>query len=56
MQRSFVMNYVEQVLGTHCTIIFDLLQLKTSIDLFAPEKCKVTFGLKYIISTPILTE
>ena len=27
---------------------FDLLKTRTSIDIFSTEKCKVSFGLKYI--------
>ena len=27
---------------------FNLLKTRTSIDIFSTEKCKVTFGLKYI--------
>ena len=28
--------------------MFHLLKIRTSIDVFSTEKCKVTFGLKYI--------
>ena len=28
--------------------MFHLLESRTSIDIFRTEKCKVTFGLKYI--------
>ena len=27
---------------------FDLLKTRTSLDIFSTEKCKVSFGLKYI--------
>ena len=29
--------------------MFHLLKIKTSIDIFKNEKCKVTFGLEYIL-------
>ena len=29
--------------------MFHLLKIRTSIDIFKNEKCKVTFGLEYII-------
>ena len=35
--------------------MFHLLKIKTSIDIFSTEKCKVTFGLKYISLHKILT-
>ena len=28
--------------------MFNLLKIRTSIDIFKNEKCKVTFGLEYI--------
>ena len=31
--------------------IIHLLKIRTSIDIFKNEKCKVTFGLEYIIDT-----
>ena len=30
--------------------MFHLLKIRTSIDIFKNEKCKVTFGLEYIMS------
>ena len=35
-----------QVLETHCNISF--ANIRTGIDIFGTEKCKVTFGIKYI--------
>ena len=29
--------------------MFQLLKIRTSIDIFTNEKCKVTFGLEYIL-------
>ena len=29
--------------------MFHLLKIRTSIDIFKNEKCKVTFGLEYIL-------
>ena len=29
-------------------VMFHLLKIRTSIDIFKNEKCKVTFGLEYI--------
>ena len=34
--------------------MFHLLKVRTSIDIFRTEKCKVTFGLKYIIIIDVL--
>ena len=31
--------------------MFHLLKIRTSKDIFSNEKCKVTFGLKYIMVT-----
>ena len=31
--------------------IFHLLKIRSSIEIFKNEKCKVTFGLEYIISS-----
>ena len=31
--------------------MFNLLKIRTSIDIFKNEKCKVTFGLEYIMIT-----
>ena len=31
--------------------MFHLLKIRTSVDIFSTEKCKVTFGLKYISSS-----
>ena len=31
--------------------IFNLLQIRMRVDIFGTEKCKVTFGLKYILYT-----
>ena len=30
--------------------IFDLVKIRIRVDIFGTEKCKVTFGLKYISS------
>ena len=35
--------------------MFRLLKIRTSIDLFKNEKCKVTFGLEYILA-PLFNE
>ena len=32
--------------------MFYLLKIRTSIDIFKNEKCKVTFGLEYIKAKP----
>ena len=32
--------------------MFHLLKIRTSIDIFKNEKCKVTFGLEYIMENP----
>ena len=29
-------------------VLFHLLKIRTSVDIFRNEKCKVTFGLEYI--------
>ena len=39
-----------QVLGIHCNIYF--LKIKTSIHILNIDKCKVTFGFKYISQLP----
>ena len=31
--------------------MFHLLKIRTSINIFSTEKCKVTFGLKYILKS-----
>ena len=31
--------------------MFHLLKIRTSIDIFKNEKCKVTFGLEYILES-----
>ena len=36
--------------------MFHLLQIRTSIDIFRTEKCKVTFGLRYSILNYIVSE
>ena len=33
--------------------IFNLLKIRMRVDIFGIEKCKVTFGLKYIIEQDI---
>ena len=35
--------------------MFHLLQIRTSIDIFKNEKCKVTFGLEYIYKCIVLS-
>ena len=30
--------------------MFHLLKIRTSVDIFKNEKCKVTFGLEYILN------
>ena len=35
--------------------MFHLLKIRTSIDIFKNEKCKVTFGLEYISMVILLT-
>ena len=32
---------------------FNLLKIKMRVDIFGTEKCKVTFGLKYIMYLPL---
>ena len=34
--------------------MFHLLKIRTSIEIFKNEKCKVTFGLEYIISMTMM--
>ena len=34
-----------------CWKLMAMLKIRTSIDIFKNEKCKVTFGLEYIIQT-----
>ena len=35
--------------------MFQLDKIRTGIDIFKNEKCKVTFGLEYICITPVNT-
>ena len=44
LHELLFLNYVST--NTHC--IFKMLNIKSSINIFGIEKCKVTFGLKYI--------
>ena len=48
LHKSFFINYalknVKKLMA-----MFHLLKIRTSIEIFKNEKCKVTFGLEYII-------
>ena len=47
MHKSFFMNHVRAIVVYSLQYLI-LLKIRTSIDIFDTEKCKVTFGLKYI--------
>ena len=36
--------------------MFHLLKIRTSIDIFKNEKCKVTFGLEYILLATVFNK